>query len=164
MSRCPCGSEINYTTCCGRYIDNQESPDTPEKLMRSRYTAYSQAKIDYIKKTMHGKPLEGFNANEVARWAQQVTWTGLEVVKTYMDESNEDRGYVEFIASYREQGKDQSIHELSQFQRHEGQWFYISGKQVKTPLAAKKVKISRNAPCPCGSKKKYKNCHGMGKG
>lgn len=163
MNQCPCGSQINYATCCGRYIDNQESPDTPELLMRSRYTAYSQAKIDYIQKTMQGKPLEGFNATEVADWTQKITWTGLEVVKTYMDEKNEDLGYVEFIASYQEHGKVQTIHELSQFQRQEGKWFYIDGKHLKTPAAPKKIKISRNAPCPCGSQKKYKNCHGVGK-
>jgi hypothetical protein len=23
------------------------------------------------------------------------------------------------------------------------------------------MSIPRNAPCPCGSKKKYKNCHGI---
>lgn len=163
MSQCPCGSQLNYLICCGQYIDNQESAASPEILMRSRYTAYSQAKIDYIEKTMYGIALEGFNATEAANWARQVSWTGLQIVKSYMDEKNVDRGYVEFIASYREQGKDQTIHELSQFQRYEGKWFYTNGTHIKTPPAAKKIKISRNAPCPCGSQKKYKNCHGLGK-
>ncbi len=30
----------------------------------------------------------------------------------------------------------------------------------KTPYVRKKEKIGRNDPCPCGSGKKYKNCHG----
>lgn len=30
----------------------------------------------------------------------------------------------------------------------------------KTPYVRKKEKIGRNEPCPCGSGKKYKNCHG----
>src|SRR5262249_29654788 len=30
------------------------------------------------------------------------------------------------------------------------------------PVVAEK-KIGRNDPCPCGSGKKYKNCHGVGK-
>jgi len=33
--------------------------------------------------------------------------------------------------------------------------------QAKTPIKAEK-KIGRNDPCPCGSGKKYKNCHGKG--
>ena len=30
----------------------------------------------------------------------------------------------------------------------------------KTPVKRNAPKISRNDPCPCGSGKKYKNCHG----
>ena len=32
--------------------------------------------------------------------------------------------------------------------------------QPKTDNFEKKGKISRNAPCTCGSGKKYKHCHG----
>jgi preprotein translocase subunit SecA len=32
---------------------------------------------------------------------------------------------------------------------------------VKKPVARKKKKIYPNDPCPCGSGKKYKNCHGV---
>lgn len=34
---------------------------------------------------------------------------------------------------------------------------------VKAPKVNKDKKIGRNDPCPCGSGKKYKNCHGKGK-
>ena len=34
------------------------------------------------------------------------------------------------------------------------------GEQNKTPVKRSKDKIGRNAPCPCGSGKKYKHCHG----
>jgi preprotein translocase subunit SecA len=30
------------------------------------------------------------------------------------------------------------------------------------PKAARAQKVGRNDPCPCGSGKKYKNCHGAG--
>lgn len=33
----------------------------------------------------------------------------------------------------------------------------------KTPVVRKEKKIGRNDPCPCGSGKKYKNCHGKNK-
>jgi len=35
--------------------------------------------------------------------------------------------------------------------------------EVKKKPAVKKDDIGRNDPCPCGSGKKYKNCHGAGK-
>ena len=33
-------------------------------------------------------------------------------------------------------------------------------RESKKPALTKKQKISRNAPCTCGSGKKYKHCHG----
>ncbi|GAB7140418.1 preprotein translocase subunit SecA [Deferribacterales bacterium RsTz2092] len=33
--------------------------------------------------------------------------------------------------------------------------------QVKTPVRRAMPKVGRNDPCPCGSGKKYKNCHGQ---
>jgi len=35
--------------------------------------------------------------------------------------------------------------------------------QKATPVRVEQ-KIGRNDPCPCGSGKKYKNCHGVGQG
>jgi preprotein translocase subunit SecA len=37
------------------------------------------------------------------------------------------------------------------------------GEAVKEPVVNKGPEIGRNAPCPCGSGKKYKNCCGKGK-
>lgn len=82
MNDCPCGSKISYSSCCGLYHSAKAIAPTPEALMRSRYTAYTQANFDYIKATMRGKLLKN-----------------------------------------------------------------------TTPIA-------RNAPCPCGSPRKFKNCHG----
>lgn len=31
----------------------------------------------------------------------------------------------------------------------------------KKPVSADGTKVGRNDPCPCGSGKKYKNCHGQ---
>ena len=37
---------------------------------------------------------------------------------------------------------------------------YLEQKKSGTVIVGKKV--GRNDPCPCGSGKKYKNCHGAG--
>ncbi|MFC7781053.1 YchJ family protein [Legionella taurinensis] len=161
MADCPCGSLKDYKQCCGLYLEQSQRPPTPEALMRSRYTAYTQANMTYIKNTMKGEPLLGFHEHEVAQWAAKVDWLGLQVVNCTLDSDNPDRGYVEFLASLRDGGKLQAIHERSEFIRAEGQWFYTAAHK---PLYAKpqhKRAISRNAPCPCGSQKKYKNCHAL---
>ena len=36
----------------------------------------------------------------------------------------------------------------------------VSSSAIKAAPVEKKEKIGRNEPCPCGSKKKYKKCHG----
>ncbi|MBO7377787.1 MAG: preprotein translocase subunit SecA [Clostridia bacterium] len=36
----------------------------------------------------------------------------------------------------------------------------VGGSDVRQPVRHKEVSVGRNDPCPCGSGKKYKNCHG----
>ncbi|KTD67884.1 putative SEC-C motif domain protein [Legionella steelei] len=157
MSLCPCGSQNTYELCCGLFLDKKQLPETPEQLMRSRYTAYTMGKIDYIKNTMKGKALVGFNELEAAQWASSVTWINLEVINSSM--SGPDKGFVEFAARFSEQNKVQMIHELSEFHKEHGQWFYVSGVHKQGLNKISKPKVARNAPCPCGSGKKFKNCH-----
>jgi SEC-C motif domain protein len=95
--------------------------------MRSRYTAYSRADIDYIQRTMRGKPLMGFNAKQAKLWASNVTWVGLQVLKTGLH--NEHHGYVEFMATFIEQGQLHSMYEISEFECDQGIWFYSDGRQ-----------------------------------
>jgi preprotein translocase subunit SecA len=47
-------------------------------------------------------------------------------------------------------------------QREQARWRMTSGEQPEAAVAetARSDKIPRNAPCPCGSGKKYKKCHG----
>lgn len=153
---CPCGSQKNYSSCCEPFIIGKQKPTTPEMLMRSRYTAYTLAKIDYIKATMRGDALVGFQAIEAERWAKRVCWIRLEVFHSTIE--NETTGYVEFEASFVDHARLKSIHEHSQFIREEGQWYYVGGTHRPTSQAEKI--INRNTTCPCGSQRKFKNCHG----
>ncbi|QMT60627.1 MULTISPECIES: YchJ family protein [unclassified Legionella] len=157
MSLCPCGSQNKYELCCGLYLEKQQHPQTPEQLMRSRYTAYSMGKIDYIKKTMKGKALVGFNELQAEQWAKSVTWVSLEVLNSNIPDPN--IGYVEFAARYSEDNTIKIIHELSEFHKENDRWFYVSGVHKQGLEKTKKPKVARNAPCPCGSGKKFKNCH-----
>lgn len=143
---CACGSGLSYVDCCGRYIDGSLVAPSPEALMRSRYTAYTQAHITYISQTMQGPAARGFDADSAKQWAAHVRWLGLHVLK-----SNEygDKGAVEFIALFND-GEQRQIHENSLFQKISGCWYYVDA----LPLP----KQARNAPCPCGSGKKFKQC------
>lgn len=37
---------------------------------------------------------------------------------------------------------------------------YVDGKLIRTPMTKQDKEPGRNDPCPCGSGKKYKQCHG----
>ncbi len=152
---CPCGTGQNYTDCCGKYISGQNVPETPEQLMRSRYTAFTEANVDYIGKTMKSPALDDFDANGTQHWAKKVVWQKLEVMNSSV---NNNMGFVEFTAYYSEHNQQFTLHECSEFRLDDGRWYYISGKQKQRQLIAKKLNIGRNDPCHCGSGKKYKKC------
>ncbi len=169
---CPCGSENALDTCCGPFLAGQALPDTAEKLMRSRYTAYTRADIEYIKNTMVPEERKNFDAAATKQWAEGSKWKGLKIVSTEKGGPSDSTGLVEFIATYEKQGEGVDHHEVSQFRKtKEGQWLFVDGEahehkegegHHETPKAVTVVregsKIGRNDPCHCGSGKKYKKC------
>lgn len=121
---CPCGTGKQYPACCGRYIDDLELPATAEALMRSRYSAYTQANIPYIQQTMRGLAAEGFDALAAESWAKTAKWRRLQVLRSFADSQHNEIAYVSFTAYYIWQGKPQSLHETSEFRLIDGRWYY----------------------------------------
>ena len=124
MQLCPCGSNLFYTACCGRFISHQENPSTPEELMRSRYTAYSQTNLEYIMETMKSPAADRFDPVAAKERAKKITWVELKVANSSQDKN---RGTVEFYASYTDGNKTHVLHEISDFILEQGKWFYVSG-------------------------------------
>lgn len=153
---CPCGSQRHYLSCCEPFITGKQSPKTPEALMRSRYSAYTMANMDYIKETMRGSALAGFQEQDAKRWAKRVVWIKLNVLKSLIDGVN--KGYVEFQASFVDGSHLKSIHERSEFLFENGRWYYVNGEHFLATDTEQTV--SRTMNCPCGSNRKFKNCHG----
>lgn len=150
MTNCPCCSGLSYDECCAPLIQQQTSAKTPEQLMRSRYTAYNQANINYIANTVRGKAALGFNPVASKQWATEVKWLALTVLRSFM--KDQTTGFVEFVARYQENNQIHLIHELSEFHLIADRWYYIDGELRPKP--------NRNEPCPCGSHKKFKRCCG----
>lgn len=119
---CPCGSTKPYTACCARYVEGAEPAPTAEALMRSRYTAYTLLKEDYLLATWHpsARPASlGLQAEVPTKWL------GLEVKR----HEQQDAGHaiVEFVARYKVHGRAHRLHEISRFVREEGRWLYVDG-------------------------------------
>ena len=155
MSECPCGSGRHYEECCGPYLDGTQNPPTAEALMRSRYTAHTREDYPYVLKTCHSSTRP---ADDEFDDTKPVTWTSLEILRTEGGGEEDEKGMVEFVARYQAPGGGTlGLHEIGQFVREDGKWFYLDGEIVKASQA-KSDKIGRNDPCPCGSGKKYKKC------
>lgn len=118
---CPCGSQKDYASCCGVFISGLAFAPTPEALMRSRYTAYSQANIDYIAQTMTGPAAVGFDPVDSRKWAKSIKWVRLEVLESSM---KGDKGEVSFKAYFTKKNKPHVLAEHSLFERIDGKWYY----------------------------------------
>lgn len=155
---CPCGSTLSYNRCCKPLIKGVLQATTAESLMRSRYTAYVNAEIDYLYATTHPDYRKGYDHEGTRKWAESSEWLGLEIIASRGGEED-SLGEVEFIARFSEEGTETAHHELGKFRKLDGSWYFTEGKMVTSkPLISNK--IGRNDPCPCGSGSKYKKCCG----
>lgn len=122
ITHCPCGTNKTYANCCERYLDGTDTPATAEALMRSRYTAYTLLREDYLLATWHvsTRPDKLALAEEVNN-----KWLGLQI-KRY-EQQDDSHAVVEFVARYKIGGRAHRMHEVSRFVREEGRWFYVDG-------------------------------------
>ena len=128
---CYCGSQKSYAECCEPFISGEEVPETPEQLMRSRYSAFCVKNTDYLKATTDPQLDIDWTANE--DWANKATFTGLEVLKSSQEKN---KGLVEFKAHFKVKDESHTHHEVAHFRRHQGQWFFREGR-IQVPKTAK---------------------------
>ncbi len=159
MTLCPCGSSNPLDACCGRYLGGAPAP-TAEALMRSRYTAYASGDVDHLARTSGGEALVGFDREAVRRSMAGTEWLGLDIVATEAGGVADEAGSVTFRARFRENGQARVLEERSEFRRLGGAWRYIRGEAMFGALRQPSVQVGRNDPCPCGSGRKFKKCHG----
>ena len=157
MNLCPCGSQKSYADCC-EPIHLQKIPaPTAEALMRSRYSAYAKGVIDWIAASQNS---EQTDMEATRQWSQGNTWLGLQIVRTELGGPQDDTGLVEFIAKYSGGTYIETHHEVGSFVKVDGKWLFDKGEVIPSTVVRKDPKVGRNEPCPCGSGKKYKACHG----
>jgi SEC-C motif-containing protein len=149
---CYCSNTLPFETCCAVFISKQQSPQSAEQLMRSRFSAYATKNAQYIKETYAKSEQANHSLEDIAAFASFATFVKLEIIET---RSEPEFDYVEFKAHYLADGKHCQIHEVSRFIKEEGTWKYLDGDLFDVP----EVKLSRNDPCPCDSGKKFKKCH-----
>ncbi len=157
---CPCSSQNDYNQCCEPILLGQPAK-TAEELMRARYTAYTQVNMDFIKKTHDPDTIKKTNMTENEAWATQTQWKGLQILSTSKGGPEDDWGLVEFKADFIGSNQPGVHHEVSEFNKNNGMWFFSKGKAPESfQIINTEPKVGRNDPCPCGSGKKFKKCCG----
>jgi SEC-C motif-containing protein len=160
MKTCPCGSGRAYPECCEPYITGAAKPPTAEALMRSRYSAYAEHAVDYIINTCIHENKDDIDIKQTKDWSEKSRWLGLKIISVEKGAANDTEGTVEFEAVYERDGLKDIHHERARFKKQDGQWLYDEGDIVPKTVVRSAPKVGRNDPCPCGSGKKFKFCHG----
>lgn len=124
---CPCGRSKAYEACCGLVHANIHKAITAEDLMRSRYSAFTQANGDYLMQSHHTTTRPINEKEAIVAWAKSVRWVKLEVLNTALGQEADAEGVVEFKAHFIEDGQADVIHETSFFTRENGHWVYVKG-------------------------------------
>ena len=153
---CLCGSDIDYSQCCELFHSKNICPETAEALMRSRFTAYANQNVVYLLETWDtGKRPETIDFSK-----EEAVWTGLSIVKTKKGGKKDSKGIVEFKAYYTLDGEPHVMKEISRFVKITGKWIYLDGVTQSVARVNQQSNQGKNAPCSCGSGKKFKRCCG----
>lgn len=124
---CPCGSGARYRECCGPRHDGTKLAETPEALMRSRWSAFALGKGEYLYDTLAADHPDrqmprSIAARELSRAKDRQRFLKLTIVEVPSPEE------VTFHARIFEKGRDVSFTERSQFVKENGAWKYASGE------------------------------------
>jgi SEC-C motif-containing protein len=122
-AQCPCGSKLTGQNCCIPILEGKTKAGTAEALMRSRYTAYTFSNSDYLLGTWHPR----YRPASLEFMVDQ-KWLGLKIMAIQSGQTGDDRGQVEFVARFKIAGRAQRLHEISQFEKFEGNWVYLHGE------------------------------------
>lgn len=151
-------SGLDFQECCEPYLKGIKEPQSAQKLMRARYSAYVTSHIDFIEQTQTLNDDEEFDRMEATSWSRNSKWLGLEILDTKDGGKDDNKGIVEFIAHFEDKDGKHAHHEVSLFHKIEGKWMFHQSLTPKNRPYVRETKIGRNDPCPCGSQKKYKKC------
>ena len=121
FEKCPCGVGASYLSCCAQLHHGQREAETPEQLMRARYSAYARCDAAYLLKTWS---LETRPADLGDLGDRQ--WLGL--ILEDAPPPKGDEGIVQFTARFKQRASEASLRERSHFLKSGGRWFYVKGE------------------------------------
>ena len=121
--QCPCNPEKKYSECCQKAHKNIYTVSTAAQLMRSRYSAFVLANVNYLQKSHHSSTRPNKQEKrDIEKWTKSVNWLKLEILNT-------TENTVEFKAFFNENGVINYIHENSKFCKEHEHWVYLGADE-----------------------------------
>ena len=121
---------MNYESCCEPLHRGRQWAITAEQLMRSRYSAFALAEVDYLIATHPDSSMPlGQRRKELRKNCRDVRWLGLKIKALEAGGLEDLEGTVTFEATFGAGGQRNVMTETSLFQRRDrnlkGNWLYI---------------------------------------
>jgi SEC-C motif domain protein len=149
LTSCPCFSGKLFEECCKPFLSGEKTPQNPEQLMRSRFSAYSRKNVAYVLKTWHEI------TRPILEKLDSGNWIFLKVLSSHFNHE-EAHGSVAFVAKHVNKNKLTVLHEESNFKLEKDVWFYLDGEIQKDSVFD--IVVEMNSPCPCERGKKFGKC------
>ena len=124
-SLCPCGSGLELSACCDRFLSGDALPVSAAELMRSRYSAFVLGNEAYLLCTWHPD-----TRPSRVRFDSEQRWLGLRIRDTEQGAAGDSMGYVEFVARFKRNGKGHRLQERSRFEWWQDRWYYRDGQHL----------------------------------
>jgi SEC-C motif-containing protein len=126
---CPCGSNLTYETCCGKFHSGEQTAPTARALMRSRYSAFAKHEIDYLKQTTWPPYQKHFDEAGYFSRAKDSIWLRLQILHSEDGKESDTKGTVTFIAKSMLNGELVEQREKSFFKKKNGVWYYLKAME-----------------------------------
>jgi SEC-C motif-containing protein len=91
---CYCGSQKSYNDCCFPFLSGKLIPETPEQLMRSRYSAFCIKNIEYLISTHHPSRRQPDERDLLNQTINTTQWFGLKILTISKNKISQGIGYV----------------------------------------------------------------------
>ena len=112
---CPCGSAETLEHCCLPVINGIRTASSAEALMRSRFSAYTLDRQQYLLSSWHPTTRPDSIESDPS-----IHWLRLKII-----DAQKRPDQVEFVATFKINGKAHKMHENSRFVFENGHWFYL---------------------------------------
>jgi preprotein translocase subunit SecA len=145
--------------------EEQFTPFTRMVMLQSIDTHWREhlAALDYLRQGIHLRgyaqknPKQEYKREAFELFAQLLTQVKMEVTRILMTVRIQSQEQAALAAEALE---EQASHVSNVTYTHPNEDGSISEEPEPAALADAVPRVGRNDPCPCGSGKKYKNCHG----